>query len=395
MQIKGGSEAFRYICENQNFMLKLLSIVGARPQFIKAAAISRSIRDSFSDKLQEVLVHSGQHYDANMSSVFFDELELSLPNYTFNLTEIGSSKQIAEIIIKLDSILLDENPDAVLVYGDTNTTLAGAFSASKHQIPLIHIEAGLRSFNKNMPEELNRVLTDHCSSILFCPTKTAIKNLRLEGIIHSKNSCSPDHPKVYYCGDIMYDNSVYYSKDINKDILSKNGLDNYLLFTMHRPINTDNPFRLRKICKMIVNLAEKHQQKIVFPIHPRTKNAISNHMIKDDVDRFMNHQFIKVIEPVSYKEMIVLEKNCDMIITDSGGVQKEAYFFEKPSIVLRSETEWLEIINQGASVIVNADEEKLNHHYNLFKSKRISYPKLFGDGRSASFICNKIIEEIQ
>jgi len=376
-------------------MLKILTLVGARPQFIKAAAISRAIKNSFSDKIEEVIVHSGQHYDANMSSVFFEELGLPMPDHIFKLQAKGHSGQTAEILNQLEKVLLNEKPNALLVYGDTNTTLAGALAASKNHIPLIHIEAGLRSFNKTMPEEINRILTDHCSSLLFCPTKTAVHNLKVEGIDHSTEKCSVDTPKVYACGDIMYDNSLYFSKYVKADILKKNSLENYLLFTMHRPSNTDEPLRLKSICRMLMRLAEKHQQIIAFPMHPRTKKALLTHLNVEELDAFMHHRFVRVMEPVSFTDMIALEKNCEMVITDSGGVQKEAYFFEKPCLILRSETEWVEIVAQGAAAVVDVSEDKLNRSYDLLRSNSLTFPKLFGDGRSAEFICKKIVEEIQ
>ncbi|MCS5663488.1 MAG: UDP-N-acetylglucosamine 2-epimerase (non-hydrolyzing) [Flavobacteriales bacterium] len=376
-------------------MLKILTLVGARPQFIKAAAISRAIKNSFSDKIEEVIVHSGQHYDANMSSVFFEELGLPVPNHIFKLQAQGHSGQTAEILNQLEKVLLNEKPNAFLVYGDTNTTLAGALAASKNHIPLIHVEAGLRSFNKTMPEEINRILTDHCSSLLFCPTKTAVHNLKVEGIDHSAEKCSANTPKVYSCGDIMYDNSLYFSKYVKADVLNKNSLENYLLFTMHRPSNTDEPHRLKSICRMLMCLADKHQKTIAFPVHPRTKKALLTHLNVKELDAFMHHRFVRVMEPVSFTDMIALEKNCEMVITDSGGVQKEAYFFEKPCLILRSETEWVEIVEQGVAAIVDVSEDKLNRSYDLLRSKSLTFPKLFGDGRSAEFICKKIVEEIQ
>jgi len=376
-------------------MLKILTLVGARPQFIKAAAISRAIKNSFSDKIEEVIVHSGQHYDANMSSVFFEELGLPVPNHIFKLQAQGHSGQTAEILNQLEKVLLNEKPNALLVYGDTNTTLAGALAASKNHIPLIHVEAGLRSFNKAMPEEINRILTDHCSSLLFCPTKTAVHNLKVEGIDHSAEKCSANTPKVYSCGDIMYDNSLYFSKYVKADVLNKNSLENYLLFTLHRPSNTDEPHRLKSICRMLMCLADKHQKTIAFPVHPRTKKALLTHLNVKELDAFMHHRFVRVMEPVSFTDMIALEKNCEMVITDSGGVQKEAYFFEKPCLILRSETEWVEIVEQGVAAIVDVSEDKLNRSYDLLRSKSLTFPKLFGDGRSAEFICKKIVEEIQ
>ena len=377
-------------------MLKIITFIGARPQFIKAGAISRAIHNSFSSSLKEVIVHSGQHYDENMSSVFFEQLAIPKPSHTFHLSSQGHSAQTAEILQELDKVIMLEKPDAILVYGDTNTTLAGALAASKVHIPVIHIEAGLRSFNKTMPEELNRIITDHCSSLLFCPTKTAVDNLKNESIIHSKKSGSLDSPKVYACGDIMYDNSLFFSKQINDSILLKNNLvkDSFLLFTLHRASNTDSSERLHTICRMMINLAEKHQKTIVFPVHPRTLQALKKHLSLEEFKAFSNHPFLKIIKPVSFLDMITLETNCQMVITDSGGVQKEAYFFEKPCLVLRPETEWVEIISSGMAALVDADEDVLNKQFDLFLTKDLSFPKIFGDGNSTDLICQKIIENL-
>lgn len=377
-------------------MLKILTLIGARPQFIKASAISRSIKSSFSNEIEEVIVHSGQHYDVNMSTVFFDELALPKPKYIFQLSGKGHSEQTAQILQDLEEVLALEKPQAVLVYGDTNTTLAGALAAAKSHIPLIHIEAGLRSFNKAMPEEINRIMTDHSSSLLFCPTTTAVNNLSKEGLVHSSKKCSIDSPKVFLCGDIMYDNSLHFAKQSSGQVLLENGLckNEYILFTMHRPSNTDDATRLRNICTMLMKLAERNRKVIAFPMHPRTKKAIENYLSSDLFEAFTKHAYVKIMEPASFIEMIALEKSCELVITDSGGVQKEAYFFEKPCLILRSETEWVEIVEQGAAIVVDADEEKLNQSYNLLQSKSLTFPKLFGDGKSAEFICKKIEEEL-
>lgn len=375
-------------------MLKIMTLVGARPQFIKSAAISRQIRSSYSDKLEEVIVHSGQHYDENMSSVFFEELCLPVPNYHFKLFEKSHALQMAEMLKNFEKVVFDEKPGAILVYGDTNTTLAGALVASKNLIPLIHVEAGLRSFNKSMPEEINRILTDHCSSLLFCPSTTAVDNLKSEGIVCRNGNCSMDTPSVYLCGDVMYDNSLYFSEKSNRAILNKLCLDDFVLLTLHRPSNTDSPERLRRICEVLRLISDKIQKSIVFPIHPRTKKALKRHLNPEEWEVFSNHKFIKIIDPVSYIDMIALEKNCDLVITDSGGVQKEAYFFEKPCMIMRSETEWVEIINQGAAFLVDLNFEDIMEKYYLLESKKIIFPKLFGDGNSADFICDKIVKEL-
>lgn len=379
-------------------MLKVLTLIGARPQFIKASAISRAIKNSFSSELEELIVHSGQHYDVNMSQVFFDELEIPKPAYVFDLNRRGHAAQTSEILVKLEEVVLREKPDALLVYGDTNTTLAGAMVASKLHIPLIHIEAGLRSFNKAMPEEINRVLTDHCSSLLFCPTQTAVDNLASESIVHHHGQCTIDTPKVFSCGDIMYDNSMFFSQYSKNEYLNKHDLipSEFILCTVHRPVNTDDRDRLESICKGLMRLSEEHKQCIAFPMHPRTKSAIENSFDIDFVKKFLNHKHIKILQPASFIEMIALEKNCKMVITDSGGVQKEAYFFNKPAIILRSETEWVEIVSQGAAKLVDANPAAILDAYAYYnKSNDLCFPTIFGDGRSAEFICNKIVEELK
>jgi len=378
-------------------MLKILTLIGARPQFIKAAALSRSIKSHFSKQIQEVIVHSGQHYDVNMSQIFFDELNLPEPAYIFDLTEKSHAAQTAEILIKLENVVNKEMPKAILVYGDTNTTLAGAILASKLNIHLIHIEAGLRSFNKSMPEEINRVLTDHSSSLLFCPTDSAIDNLRKESIIHHESFCSSDKPKVYKCGDIMYDNTLYFSDNADKYFLKKHQLkkNNFLLCTVHRAINTDIDSNLKSICSTLLEIVDTHNEIVVFPIHPRTKKAIQKIIGIEIPKRFLNHPSIKLIPPVSYLEMLSLEKFCSMILTDSGGVQKEAYFLKKPHLILREETEWVEIINSGTAKLVGVDSAKIIQAYLHYNSiQRLQFPSLFGDGNSAKYICEKLIRDL-
>jgi UDP-GlcNAc3NAcA epimerase len=377
-------------------MLKIMTLIGARPQFIKAAAISRAIQNGFSNKITEIIVHSGQHYDQNMSAIFFEQLAIPKPKYIFNLSAQGHSSQTAEILNELEDVLVMEKPDAMLVYGDTNTTLAGALAASKNKIPVIHIEAGLRSFNKAMPEEINRIVTDHCSSLLFCPTETAVMNLKNECIVTSSQPCSIDTPKVYACGDVMYDNSIYFSKETDDSILSKHSLlkDSYILLTIHRPSNTDSSERLRKICSSLIALVEKQKKKVVFPVHPRTYKSLKKYLSNEEFNAFANHSFIEMIEPASFLDMIVLERNSQIVITDSGGVQKEAYFFEKPCLILRSETEWVEIIDTKMAVLVDIDKNELNANFELLTTMDPNFPKLFGDGNSAAFICRKIIENL-
>ncbi len=378
-------------------MLKILTLIGARPQFIKAAALSRSIETHFSKQIQEVIVHSGQHYDVNMSQIFFEELNIPEPAYIFDLAKKSNAAQTSEILIKLEGIVNKEMPKAILVYGDTNTTLAGALLASKLNIHLIHIEAGLRSFNKSMPEEINRILTDHCSSILFCPTDSAINNLRKESITHHESFCSPDKPKVYKCGDIMYDNTLNFSDNADASFLEKHQLNqnNFLLCTVHRAINTDVVSNLKSICSTLLEIADTYNEIIVFPIHPRTKRAIEKIIGIEIPKRFLHHPRIKLIPPVSYIEMLSLEKFSSMVLTDSGGVQKEAYFLNKPCLVLREETEWVEIINSGAARLVGVDSEKIIQAYLHYNSiQQLRFPSLFGDGDSAKYICEKLIRDL-
>jgi len=376
-------------------MFKILTLIGARPQFIKAAAISRAIQNSFADNISEVIVHSGQHFDANMSEVFFEELAIPKPNYTFSLNGEGHALQTAEILAEFSKVLEKEKPDALLVYGDTNTTLAGALAASKLQIPIVHVEAGLRSFNKSMPEEINRILCDHCSSLLICPTQTAITNLVNEGMrIDNQEPCSADHPKIIACGDIMYDNAQYYAQFSTDELLEKHHLENdkFVLVTMHRPGNTDVPERLLSICSSLMQLSESYRIPMVFPMHPRTRKALQMHMTTDELYAFYKHPYIKVINPASYLEMISLEANCKMVITDSGGVQKEAYFFEKPCLILRPETEWVEIVEQGNATLVDADSELLKKQFDsYYYQEALSYPPIFGDAKSAEYICEQIL----
>lgn len=344
--------------------MRIVTIIGARPQFIKAAPVSRAIRR----RNEEILVHTGQHYDENMSDVFFRELDIPLPDYNLAIGSGTHGWQTGHMLIAIEEILLDKKPDAVLVYGDTNSTLAGALAASKLLIPLAHVEAGLRSFNKAMPEEQNRVLADHISDLLFCPTQTAVNNLANEGIKRG----------VYNTGDVMYD-AVLYNKDIalNKsDVLARFGLKpkEYILATIHRAENTDDKDRL----SAILGAFSRCGRKIVFPVHPRTRKYISEY-------RLAIAKNILLIEPVGYLDMLVLENGAAKIVTDSGGVQKEAYFLGVPCITAREQTEWVETIEAGWNVLVGSDEEAiLDAIVNFAPSGK--RPAYFGDGNAASRI---------
>lgn len=379
-------------------MLKIITIIGARPQIIKAAALSRAIRNHFKDKIREVIVHTGQHYDEKMSQVFIDELGIPTPNYNLSIGSGSHGKQTGRMIERIEEVLLEEIPDYVVIYGDTNSTLAASVAASKIHIPIVHIEAGLRSFNKSMPEEINRIMCDHASTLLFSPTQTGYKNLINEGFSSgNKSPFTADHPGIFHCGDVMYDNSLYFKNMALREsnILQDNDLkkDEYILGTIHRNNNTDDPGRLNAIFAAMINISNENKINIALPLHPRTSKAIETNLDKTLHDQLENSSYIKILPPVSFLDMIMLESNCSLVMTDSGGVQKEAYFFEKPAIIFRSETEWTEIVDAGAGIIADADQRKITAAFDHFSTnqKQITYPKIFGDGFAAEFICEMIL----
>lgn len=380
-------------------MIKILTIIGARPQIIKAAALSRAIRNFFSDKITEIIVHTGQHYDENMSQVFFDELEIPHPNYNLNVGSGTHAKQTAAMMIGIEEILLKEKPNCIVLYGDTNSTLAGAVAASKNQVPVVHIEAGLRSFNKSMPEEINRIICDHTSTLLFSPTKTGFQNLVKEGF--KENNKTPftfDNPKIYHCGDVMYDNSLHFAKAAEEKttILKDNNLEaeNFILATIHRNNNTDKPKRLTALFSAMNKITEGNKLKIVVPLHPRTAKLLAQNLTSELYNAVKKNTLIKILTPASFLEMIALERNCKLVMTDSGGVQKEAFFFKKPCIILRSETEWVELVDCGSAVIADADEEKIISAFKHFSSaKKLNYPAIFGNGKAAEFICGEMVNQ--
>ena len=367
--------------------MKIVTVIGARPQIIKAAALSRAIKEHFKKEVNEVIVHTGQHYDDNMSQVFFDELGVPQPNYNLGVGSASHGVQTARMIEGIEEVLLKEKPDCIVLYGDTNSTLAGAIAAAKVHVPIVHIEAGLRSFNKAMPEEINRICCDHCSTLLFSPTATGFKNLINEGITKG----------VYHCGDVMYDNSKYFANiaDKKSQILDKEelrGID-YVLCTIHRDNNTDQPERLNAIFKALLKISES--KTVVLPLHPRTSKLLNINLEKDLFDKITNNKNIKILPPVSFFDMIVLERHAQMVVTDSGGVQKEAFFFQKPCLILRSETEWKEIVECGAAVITDADERKIIESFdNFVENPPHKFPKIFGDGKAAEFICKEMLENL-
>lgn len=381
-------------------MIKLLTIIGARPQIIKAAALSRIINNKFSTKIEEIIVHTGQHYDDNMSQIFFDELNIPHPNYNLNAGSGTHGKQTALMIEGIEEILLKEKPNCIVLYGDTNSTLAGAVAASKIQVPIIHIEAGLRSFNKSMPEEINRILCDRVSTLLFSPTKAGFDNLVKEGF--KKKNAGPytfNNPRIYHCGDVMFDNALFFSSlaQQKSTVLKDNQLEEgkYILVTIHRNNNTDEPERLNALFRAINKIAVDDKIKMMLPLHPRTAKLLAQNLSPELYSTIKTSEYIKIVSPVSYLEMIALEKSASLVMTDSGGVQKEAYFFKKPCVILRSETEWIELVRSGSAIITDANEKEIVKAYEKFKkTKRLKFPDLFGDGNAAEFICGEIVKNI-
>ncbi len=356
---------------------KVLTVIGARPQFIKAASVNRAFKK---EKVNEIIVHTGQHFDNNMSNIFFDEMNIPKPNYNLNIHSLLHGAMTGRMIEEIEKILLMESPDLVLVYGDTNSTLAGALAAQKMHIPIAHIEAGLRSYNMKMPEEVNRILTDRISNYLFCPSDKAIENLYNEGF---KN-----YPcKLIKSGDVMQDAALYYEKisDSKSTIINdlNLGKDKYILCTLHRQENTDDKNRLRNIIQAYNELSK--DLRIILPIHPRTQKILER--ITIDIK-------FEIIDPIGYFDMLQLIKNSEFIITDSGGLQKEAFFFKKYCITTRDETEWVELVDNGFNIVVGANKERI-----IFESKKIPEKSenfnvnLYGNGKASDFIVNNIIAE--
>ncbi len=378
--------------------MKIVTIVGARPQIIKAAALSRVISYDFPE-IQEIIVHTGQHYDKNMSDVFFTELEIPKPQINLKVGSSSHGVQTALMIEKIEKVMQEYLPDAVVVYGDTNSTLATAIAASKLHIPIVHIESGLRSFNKKMPEEVNRILCDHVSTLLFSPTKSGFNNLLNEGFSkENSNKASADHPNIYHCGDVMYDNSLYFSKlsDENSDILEKLKLRNekFILATVHRNDNTDSKIKLTDLFSTFLEITEIHQLKIILPLHPRTSKMMDLLLDSKLLKKIQESNLLTIIDPAGFLDMIVLEKNAELIITDSGGVQKEAYFFKKPCIILRPQTEWIEIVKTKSAVISDTNSKIILEATERFLSNPdLEFPEVFGNGKAASFIAQEMLNQ--
>ena len=354
-------------------MIKILTILGARPQFIKSSSVSREIKNH--KKIKEVIIHTGQHYDANMSSIFFREMQLSKPDYFLGIGGNSHGQMTGQMIEGIEKVALKEKPDWVLVYGDTNSTLAGALAGKKLNIKVAHIEAGLRSFNMNMPEEVNRVLTDRISDVLFCPTDTAVQNLKNEGY---KNL----DIKIIKSGDVMQDSSLFYKKFAHKPSFVKK--QKFTLCTIHRAENTKDKIRLKNIFEALEEIAKN--EEVIIPLHPRTKKQLESLKLKN--------QNIRIVDPVGYLEMIWLIDNCNLVMTDSGGLQKEAYFFNKQCITLRDETEWIELVELGSNILVGSNKKKILNTYNAQKkSKKLKKGlNLYGNGKASIKIVKEFLK---
>lgn len=388
-------------------MLKLLTIIGARPQIIKAAALSRAIhggRDAagvpFLGRIEEKILHTGQHYDENMSGGFFRELGIPEPDYNLHVGSGMHGMQTARMIEGIEHVLLQEHFDGVVLYGDTNSTLAGAVAASKLHVPVFHIEAGLRSLNMAMPEEVNRIVCDQLSSVLFAPTETGVRNLEREGLADSA-ARFPNGKlrRVVKSGDVMYDNSMYFAALAEEKSTVLNDLnlqkDRFILATIHRDLNTDNPQRLSAIFRALLYIAQNEGQTIVLPLHPRTRKMLPQSLPAELLKEVTRSAQIRLTEPASFFDIIQLERNASVVMTDSGGVQKEAFFFETPTVILRPETEWVEIVEAGAGVTADADEERIVEGYKQLSGRKVHFPPLFGDGHAAEKIVTEIINYLE
>lgn len=377
--------------------LRILTVIGARPQIIKAAALSRAIQGAFADRIEETLLHTGQHYDADMSQVFLDELGIPRPGVTL---DVGSGKHgdtTARMMVGIEQELLRNSYDLLLVYGDTNSTVAAALAASKLHVPVAHVEAGLRSFDKRMPEEVNRILTDHCSTWLFCPTDTAVTNLVREGFSTALDG-RPDvnAPHVIACGDVMYDNSLHFAElaAVRSTLLSDRGLGSgsYALVTVHRDHNTDDPKRLEALVRTFLELHTRHNMALVWPVHPRALKMMRSSLPADLFKALQHTKGIHLLPPVGFLDMIALERNARMVITDSGGVQKEAYFFKKPCVILRPTTEWVELVEGGNARLTDAVPDRIMSAVEHFLTQGMPEgTALFGDGHAAEAICEHLL----
>jgi UDP-GlcNAc3NAcA epimerase len=355
--------------------MKIATIIGARPQFIKAAVVSRYIRENHNSEISEIIIHTGQHYDANMSDIFFEQMDIPKPDFFLNVNGLSHGAMTGQMLEKIEEVLIKEKPDWVLVYGDTNSTLAGALAAKKLHLKLAHVEAGLRSFNIKMPEEVNRIVTDRISDILFCPTMQAMKNLDNEAYENLD-------VKYINVGDVMQDAALYYVKKALKPEIKIN--DNYILATIHRAENTDDVDKLKSIFSALSKISKEYQ--IILPLHPRTKKIIH----QNNID--YNRENILISDPVGYLEMIYLLNNCKFVMTDSGGLQKEAFFFKKLCLTLRDETEWVELVENSFNIIVGSNEDKIINGFDKLKTLSPDFEiNLYGKGKAGENIVNSLI----
>lgn len=356
--------------------MKIVTVVGARPQFIKAAAVSRVIRDDYSGKIEELLIHTGQHYDDNMSKVFFDELDIPEPRFNLEISGGKHGAMTGRMLEAVENVLLQEMPDWLLIYGDTNSTLAGALAAAKLHIPVAHVEAGLRSFNMRMPEEVNRILADRVSTQLFCPTQTAVDNLKSEGVTEG----------VHNVGDVMYDVALFYRDRARQQSKVLELLDlkpgTYALATCHRAENTDIPSRLSEILSALAALAE--QMPVVLPLHPRTRKLVNEYGLSQHLKKLV------LTDPLSFLDMVALEQAAQMILTDSGGVQKEAFFYRVPCITMRDETEWVETVESGWNKLVGADSTKIIAAASTIQ-RPASQTMPYGEGNASRQILGRLL----
>lgn len=379
-------------------MLKLLTIIGARPQIIKSGAISRVIKNNYAGLVNEVIVHTGQHYDHQMSAVFFEELQLPEPDYNLRVGSGKQGAQTASMIVGIEEVIEAEKPDYLLIYGDTNSTLAGALAAAKLHVPLVHVEAGLRSFNKQMPEEINRILSDHVSTYLFPPTQTGYANLLNEGFRpNTQPPYTVDNPGIFRVGDVMYDNSLYFSALAAEQstILERERLepDAYVLVTLHRNTNTDQADRLNAIFTALQILATTYEAKLVMPLHPRTAKQMAALLEPALYQAVLANPAFILLPPVSYLDMIRLEQHAKLVITDSGGVQKEAYFLKKNCLILRAETEWVEIIAEGATRLCDADTGQILDGFLAYdQASDATFSQLYGTGQAAQSIVDVLFQ---
>lgn len=349
--------------------MKVLTIIGARPQFIKASVVSKAILEQ--SGISEIIVHTGQHFDANMSDIFFEQLSIPKPHVQLDIHGGSHGQMTGRMLMEIEGVMLNERPDRVMVYGDTNSTLAGALAAAKLNIPVAHIEAGLRSFNMRMPEEVNRILTDQVSDILFCPTEVAIDNLKQEGF-------ATKPVQMLNVGDVMQDSAMFFAQRAAQP-MGKAHAEGFILTTLHRAENTDDPVRLASIVKAL-NEINRSIAPVVLPLHPRTRGVVERLGLQLDV---------QVIDPVGYLEMIWLLQRCGLVLTDSGGVQKEAFFFGKACVTMRDQTEWVELINCGANVLVGAETDLIIDAANRNHGRSVTDPhNLYGGGQASSRIAS-------